>query len=175
MVYSPVCLQGSHCGLGYRAAQSSTWFNYACQFACSRCSSNPYPHPCPPVCRPTGAAPAPADSAAGQLTQEQLRARSEAQLRFLRELLRKDYALGYLLLGWLLRCTWTLAPALAGLLGLPRPEPLVQGQLPALLLWLLQVGAAWGVWGTLAGGVVSHHMLPAVWALPLALLDPLAP
>lgn len=51
------------------------------------------------------------------------RAQREAQvaLRLLRELLKRDYAVGYLFLSWLLRTSWTLAPAVAVLLGLPNP------------------------------------------------------
>jgi hypothetical protein len=51
------------------------------------------------------------------------RAQREAQLalRLLRELLKRDYAVGYLFLSWLMRTSWVLMPAVATLLGLPSP------------------------------------------------------
>jgi len=46
---------------------------------------------------------------------------AQAALRLLRELLKRDYAVGYLFLSWLLRTSWTLVPAVAALLGMPNP------------------------------------------------------
>lgn len=46
------------------------------------------------------------------------RCEANTALALLRQLLSKDYAVGYLLLSWLLRTSWALAPALARLLGL---------------------------------------------------------
>jgi hypothetical protein len=43
-------------------------------------------------------------------------------LRLLRELLKRDYAVGYLLLSWLLKASWTIIPAVAMLLGIPNPR-----------------------------------------------------
>jgi len=61
-------------------------------------------------------------------------------LRLIQELLRRDYAVGYVMLGWLLRCTWAITPAIGALLKLPQPAMAMatQQQLPALLAWLLQ-------------------------------------
>jgi hypothetical protein len=61
----------------------------------------------------------------------------QASLKLLHELLRHDYAIGYLLLSWLLQSTWTIAPAVADLIGLPRPDAQSKVHLPALLAWLL--------------------------------------
>lgn len=63
----------------------------------------------------------------------------EADFRLLQELLRRDYAVGYIMLSWLLRCTWTITPAIALLLKLPQPAMLFASKqhLPALLAWLL--------------------------------------
>jgi hypothetical protein len=57
----------------------------------------------------------------------------------LQELLRRDYAVGYVMLSWLLRCTWTITPAITLLLKLPQPAMLFASKqhLPALLAWLL--------------------------------------
>jgi hypothetical protein len=57
----------------------------------------------------------------------------------MQELLRRDYAVGYIMLGWLLRCTWALTPGIALLLKLPEPAMArsARQQLPALLAWLL--------------------------------------
>ncbi len=100
---------------------------------------------------------------------------AQAALRLLRELLKRDYAVGYLFLSWLLRTSWTLVPAVASLLGLPNPtdrgerrltmvgcgwlidysdrHPIptiigtVKQQLPALLLWLAAAGVEGGASG----------------------------
>jgi hypothetical protein len=78
------------------------------------------------------------DNAVASITREECRRRSQASLRLLRELLRRDYAIGYLLLGWMLRTTWSVAPAIALLLGLPQPDArTAKAQLPALLTWML--------------------------------------
>jgi hypothetical protein len=78
------------------------------------------------------------DNAVASITREECRRRSQASLRLLRELLRRDYAIGYLLLGWMLRATWSVAPAIALLLGLPQPDArTAKAQLPALLTWML--------------------------------------
>jgi hypothetical protein len=78
------------------------------------------------------------DNAVASITREECRRRSQASLRLLRELLRRDYAIGYLLLGWMLRTTWSVAPAIAMLLGLPQPDArTATAQLPALLTWML--------------------------------------
>lgn len=85
--------------------------------------------------------------AASKRSGEERRSRAQASLRLLRELLRHDYAIGYLMLGWLLRTTWAMAPAIALLLGLPQPDSRSKAQLPALLAWILhgsKSGAAAG-------------------------------
>ncbi|KAF6262038.1 hypothetical protein COO60DRAFT_1636249 [Scenedesmus sp. NREL 46B-D3] len=46
------------------------------------------------------------NSAASSASRGECHRRSQASLRLLRELLRRDYAMGYLLLGWVLRTTW---------------------------------------------------------------------
>ena len=66
--------------------------------------------------------------------------RQQRALLLLRELLRRDYAVGYLLLAWLARASWTLLPAAAQLLGLPVTRDAARRQLPALLLWLASAG-----------------------------------
>jgi hypothetical protein len=78
------------------------------------------------------------DNAVASITREECHRRSQASLHLLRELLRRDYAIGYLLLGWMLRTTWSVAPAIAMLLGLPQPDArTATAQLPALLTWML--------------------------------------
>lgn len=59
-------------------------------------------------------------------------------LRLVQELLRKDYAVGYLMFGWLLRCTWAVAPAVAAILNLPVPDMRSKVHLPVMIAWLLQ-------------------------------------
>lgn len=63
----------------------------------------------------------------------------QANFRLMQELLRQDYAVGYIMLGWLLRCTWAITPAIALLLQLPQPAVarITRQQLPSLLAWLL--------------------------------------
>lgn len=63
----------------------------------------------------------------------------QADFLFMQELLRQDYAVGYIMLGWLLRCTWAITPAIALMLKLPQPAMamMTRQQLPALLAWLL--------------------------------------
>jgi hypothetical protein len=63
----------------------------------------------------------------------------QADFRIMQELLRRDYAVGYIMLGWLLRCTWAVTPAIALLLKLPQPAMVraTRQQLPVLLSWLL--------------------------------------
>lgn len=63
----------------------------------------------------------------------------QTDLRLMRELLKHDYAVGYVMLSWLLRCTWTITPAIALMLKLPQPAMTraARQQLPALLAWLL--------------------------------------
>jgi hypothetical protein len=67
----------------------------------------------------------------------------QADFRIMQELLRKDYAVGYIMLSWLLRCTWALTPAIGLLLKLPQPAMAraTRQQLPALLAWLLFGGS----------------------------------
>ncbi|WIA41197.1 hypothetical protein OEZ86_004812 [Tetradesmus obliquus] len=78
------------------------------------------------------------NSAASAASRGECRRHSQASLRLLRELLRRDYAIGYLLLGWMLQTTWSVAPAIAMLLGLPQPDArTAKAQLPALLTWML--------------------------------------
>ena len=84
------------------------------------------------------------------------RRKAKATLDTLRQLLQKDYAVGYLMLGWLLRCTWALAPAVAVMLGLPQPGKASKQQLPGLLAWMIQVGSA----GLL---IVSRGTHTAIW------------
>jgi hypothetical protein len=65
----------------------------------------------------------------------------QAHARLLQALLRRDYAVGYVLLSWLLRSTWVITPAIALLLGMPHPAAATgaaRAQLPAALAWLLQ-------------------------------------
>jgi hypothetical protein len=86
-----------------------------------------------PICVAT-----PGNSAPSSPSREEYRRRSQASLRLLRELLRRDYAIGYLLLGWMLQTTWSVAPAIAMLLGLPQPDArTAEAQLPALITWML--------------------------------------
>jgi hypothetical protein len=73
------------------------------------------------------------------------RRKAKATLGLLRELLQKDYAVGYLLLGWIFRCTWALAPAVAVMLGLPQPDKTSKQQLPGLLAWMIQVSQRLGL------------------------------
>lgn len=63
----------------------------------------------------------------------------QADFRIMQELLRRDYAVGYIMLSWLLRCTWAVTPAIALLLKLPEPvmARATRQQVPALLAWLL--------------------------------------
>lgn len=64
--------------------------------------------------------------------------KSNSSLLVVREFLRRDYAIGYLLLGWLLRTTWVIAPSVAKLLHLPQPDTsAARTQLPALAAWML--------------------------------------
>lgn len=78
-------------------------------------------------------------------SKEVYRRRSEASLRLLQEFLRRDYAIGYLMLGWLLRATWVITPSVAQLLGLPQPNDReARAQLPVLAAWMLDGGDSSG-------------------------------
>lgn len=71
---------------------------------------------------------------------------AQSELRLMQALLRRDYAVGYVMLSWLLRCTWVMTPAIGMLLKLPQPmmARAAKHQLPALLAWLLRDAANQG-------------------------------
>lgn len=67
-----------------------------------------------------GVPPLPARAPSAAASHKSQREAQQA-LQLLRELLQRDYAVGYLFLSWLLRTSWALLPAVAALLGLPNP------------------------------------------------------
>lgn len=93
----------------------------------------------------------------------------------MQELLRRDYAVGYIMLGWLLRCTWALTPGIALLLKLPKPAMArsARQQLPALLAWLLFGGGSGKAHNNSSSSSSQHQQAEQQQAL-LQQLSPVA-
>lgn len=102
--------------------------------------------PLPLPCCPTTGTGSRGSSSSG-MSRQQCSTMLQSYLRLVHALLRRDYAVGYVMLSWLLRCTWAVTPAIAMMLGLPHPASSARAmrhQVPAMLAWLLRDAGSQG-------------------------------